>query len=232
MPVIQECLPAKHVLICLPTYDGTNAVETTAGLIGGCIGLLQAEIKFSFAYTKGTYIDNSRNWLATKFMKSQATDLIFIDSDVGFSYEAMVRVAKARRPFIGGVYPKKNDERKWPVKFKEDKVEADPDGFLSPDLLPTGFLRLNRAVFETMDHEDYYDQDDDLILGYFKAGPKDRQWGGEDGDFCARWLALGGQIHLIPDLTFTHTGNKTWSGNFAIEHASIYGSHSIRAEPE
>ena len=40
------------------------------------------------------------------------------------------------------------------------------------------------------------------------------KWTTEDYAFCDRWREIGGQLWVYPDIEFTHTGNKSFTGNF------------------
>jgi hypothetical protein len=52
-------------------------------------------------------------------------------------------------------------------------------------------------------------------VSYFEGGIVDGVRLGEDRMFCRRWRDIGGEIHLLPNCTMTHTGPFTFTGNFA-----------------
>jgi hypothetical protein len=180
--------------------------------------LYQHEIKVDFYYVKrNPYLDDTRNILSTVFLESSATDMLFVDDDVGSSPESVLYIAQAKRPFVAGVYPAKTEDGSimWPIGFKSDEVHMDEDGFIdNPIVVPTGFLKLNRSVFEALDHQDYRNRSDKIWKGFFKCGPRDGYYMGEDPDLCARWLALGGKIFILPNLHFLHVGDNVWQGNY------------------
>ncbi len=206
-------------MIATPTHTSQNAIATTASLVNACVRLDRMNVKVAFTYVEGeAYIDNARNWFVTQFLASKATDILFLDYDVGFDVDGFLRVVMSRRPFTCGVYPLKTEEESYPVCFDGENVEVDAEGFVHPLVVPNGFWRLNRSVFEVMDHEDYEygpPGQESRHLGYFRHGPRAGRFIGEDADFCRRWLAVGGEISMVPDVEFTHTGTKTWRGNWA-----------------
>ncbi|MGH6737589.1 MAG: hypothetical protein ACREDY_00895 [Bradyrhizobium sp.] len=203
--------------IAVPSYSGDITAFTALSLIMATAALSEVGIKWSVAIQPGVpYLDHARNMLVTKFLENtEATDLLFIDADVAFAPQSAVMIAQATRPFIAGIYPKKMDEPKWPVAFDADRLWSDEDGNLEASMVPTGFLRLNRSVFDAMPSEEYCDDNGDRWIKHFRCGAWGGKYNGEDPDFCARWRGIGGKIHIIPNLTFSHTGKKSWEGNWA-----------------
>ncbi len=218
--VIQECDPASYLLVAIPTFTGQVEVETAQSLMAGCVRLTKLGVRIALTYITGVSLQHARNYMATQFLESPATDMLLVDSDVGFEPDAMVRVVLARRPFVAGVYPLKVDGDHWPICFGPDAgvVAAAADGLVEVPSVPGGFLRLNRAVFEVLD----YDEATHTTLGseiplrwYFRDRLHDGVPTDSDVDLCRRWRALGGRVHMIPDLTFQHVGRKVWTGNWA-----------------
>ena len=160
------------------------------------------------------YLDHTRNMLATRFMESEATDLLFVDADVGFAPETILQIAAARRPLVAGIYPKKSDRTGFPVTFSADELWSDEEGLIEAASAPTGFMRINRSVFEAMPAEEYRDQDDRAWRRWFRCDFHDGTYWGEDTQFCQDYRALGGKLFILPDLTFAHSGLKSWKGNW------------------
>lgn len=52
-------------------------------------------------------------------------------------------------------------------------------------------------------------------LGLAQGAVPNAQFWGEDYWFCMRWKEQGGEIWVDPDITFTHTGSKQYSGRLA-----------------
>lgn len=218
--MIERCDPVKHLYIGIPAYDGKVTAETARGLVGAtivCCNFLKIELSVRIE-PGDPYLDHVRNKLVTAFLETDATDLLFIDADVGFEPRAIAQICRTTRPFVGGIYPKKMNGPKpvWPADFTASELQTDADGLVEAAMLPTGFLRLNRAVFDIMPAE-WYQFGEVGTRGFFQshvgAGGN-----GEDVDFCHRWRELGGKIHLIPNLTFEHVGLNRWPANWAECH--------------
>ena len=216
-----ECEPAKRLAILVPAYRGWVSVETSRGLNGVELALYKEGILVDFHYLKkNPYLAHARNVLSTIFMQTPATDALWVDDDVGTMPQSFVKIAKARRPFIAGIYPMQTDDGvslQWPMRLETNEVHFDDDGFIdNAKIVPTGFLRLNRSVFETLDYQEYRDGTlVDVWREYFRSGVRGGFLYGEDPDLCLRWKKAGGLIHVIPDITFTHTGDHVWTGNLA-----------------
>jgi hypothetical protein len=213
--VIERCTPARHLWIAVPCYSGEVKAETAAALAGATAALTMVGITASIDIGIGCpYLDHARNMLVTKFLRSDATDLLFVDADVAFRAEAAVLIAKQTRPYVAGIYRKKSDNWDWPVSFDSDELRADGDGLVEASMVPTGFLRLNRTVFDHMPCASYTDDAGKLWSGYFHCGVMNGHYGGEDPKFAADWRKLGGRIFIMPELVFSHIGRKAWEGSW------------------
>lgn len=215
MSVPDRCEPVSHLFIAIPSYTGRPTIDMTVALGAACAALTCMKVEVTMqGLPYCPYLDHARNMLATKFMQSRASDLFFWDDDVSPALEAIGRIVAATRPYVGGIYPKKIDPPSWPVAFEQDELYSDADGLVEAAMLPTGFLRLNRLVFETMPHEIYRDDSGNEWMGYFHDGLRLGVYRGEDAGFSQEWRRIGGKCYMIPDLTFGHTGPKTWRGNW------------------
>ena len=206
----ERCEPAKHLLIVIPSYTGKVAIETMASVV--CSQGIDFKVGFQ-SVSRDPYIDRARNALVTHFLtETDATDLLFIDDDLGFPLDAIAKIGHSTRPFVGGVYRTKDEKIHFPVDFLDGPKIRDEDGLLEVSMIPTGFLRLNRGVFDFIQHVVYENQGRKQI-GFFKALMGDGKYVGEDVAFCHEWRGAGGKIFCMPDLTFQHVGLKTYEGN-------------------
>lgn len=212
------CRPAEHLYIAVAAYSGSVSVQTFNSVNLAGVELLNSGVRVTTNFVAGCcYLDHTRNLLARQFLDSDATDLLFVDADVGFEGHAPAAIAMQERPLVAGVYPKKIDPLQWPLHFGGAKLTLGSDGLIKAPLLPTGFMRVNRVVFEKMRDSGLAPAYDDAqvgeMWGFFQCTIEDRTYWGEDYNFCRRWAKLGGESYVMPDLAFTHTGLKNWSGN-------------------
>lgn len=216
--MLDSCEPARHLFVAVPAYTGSVSTETAASLGAAVPALNAAGVQTTVKYRNGNcYLDHVRNQLVADFMATDATDLLFVDADVGFLADAALRMCMVRKPVVAGIYPLKADSLRFPVHFEPGTERwSDADGLIECLHAPTGFLRINRTVFEAMPSRVYLDQEDgvDRVLrDHFRCDMRDRYYG-EDVEFCRRWREAGGKVRIIPDLTFAHFGMKSWVGNW------------------
>jgi hypothetical protein len=206
----ERCDPVKHLLIAIPSYSGKLAIETAASIITS----QGIDFRVSFqSVSRDPYVDRARNALVTHFLtETDATDLLFVDDDLGFSLDAIARIGHSTRPFVGGSYRTKEDKIKFPADFLPGPKIRDEEGLIEMAMIPTGFLRLNRAVFDFVPHI-VYEHQDRRQIGYFRNVVGDGKYVGEDVAFCHEWRSAGGKIFCMSDITFYHVGLKTWEGN-------------------
>jgi hypothetical protein len=226
-----RCEPAKNLFIAVPCRDGKPSMETaTAMMDGGLQVLASGRALQSKIVAFDPYIDRCRNELVTDFLDSDATDLLFLDDDVGVQRDGILKIAAVTRPFVGGVYPMKRWHSalpEFPINVPQEEYRLADDGLCElNDVLPTGFLRLNRAIFEHMPYQ-VYEVKGKRQLGFFKtritsdvhvglanAGQAAvGRYVGEDVGFCQEWLKRGGKIWLMPNLHFVHVGWGRWEAN-------------------
>lgn len=129
-------------------------------------------VQFSFLFNE-SLITRARNYLVDEFMRSGFTHLMFIDSDIDFDAEDVVKLLAINKPIIGGPYPKKciawenvydavrygfvpNDNRGALADFAGDFVFNGAPGTTQMALnepaevleIGTGFMLTRREVFE------------------------------------------------------------------------------------
>jgi predicted O-methyltransferase YrrM len=176
-------------------------------------------------------LPTARNTLVAMFLNDpQATDLFFVDADVGFEPTAVLRVLERPEGIVAGIYPLKRDAGGYPVKPKTiDDVPIGRAGLVEADFLPAGFMRIKRICFDSLmaayPELRYADSVVEVLnlppgittmFDFFHMGidAKTQRWTTEDYAFCQRWRDIGGQLWILPDINFEHVGPKAYSGNY------------------
>lgn len=163
-----------HIFIATPMYGGqctglyTQSLLTTTGV------MRDAGHTMSFTcMLNESLIQRARNALAKKFLQSEATHLMFIDSDIRFDPRQIPPMIDADVDVICGIYPKK--EINWqtveqavkdgvPVdqlKWRTGSLVVNLVGYSSSVTVPidkpveiwnggTGFMLIKREVLEGM----------------------------------------------------------------------------------
>ena len=185
------------------------------------------KVEFEYMERSGdSYVWRARNMLADAFMRSDCSHLFFIDSDHGWSLEAIMRVLKADVEIVGATYPMKNGWDQYAGTVYTDQYgnpEVDKEtGLIRAHSVPTGFMKISRSVFEKMKKEMpgnwYFDTDENGITrkfwDYFGHVTNHHVKLGEDISFCRRWEMIGGELWIEPRCDIQHCGQKIWEGNF------------------
>lgn len=187
-------------------------------------------------------VHRARNISVARFMmRTQAEYFMFVDADIRFEPEAVVRLITSGHDVSCAVYPKKvimwdqaehavktNDTRSLDklaaslvMNFKNNNTQI-VDGFAEVLDGPTGFLMIRRSVFERMFKQypelncknDHQNRDFDDYCAVFDCmiDPENRRYLSEDYAFCRRWQQMGGQIYADVTTTLGHVGNLRFPG--------------------
>ena len=109
------------VVFATPCFSGQVAQEFCMSL-AQAVGLLVAnDIRVNCIVQTGLqFVDVARNIIVKRFLESHpdATDLFFIDDDVGFDPSKALEFVMRPQPVVAGVYPMKvpfGAPPQWPV---------------------------------------------------------------------------------------------------------------------
>lgn len=216
------------VLFACPALSHQVHLDHLSSFVGTHDMLIGYGIQHQVSYVGGVaFIDHARNILAYRFLHEfpYATDLFFLDDDIGWPPEAVVRMLDRDVDIVAGVYPFKQDEEGYPASILADEKTTMPlerNGLIRASHVPGGFLRIRRAALERMaeDQPTYpfrqADGKTSMIANIFRTGydAKSGERVGEDVDFCWRWSEMGGELWIEPNINFTHVGRKRYLGNF------------------
>ena len=216
------------VVIAIPTHSGDIRSECFLSILSTLRLLFKLDISYEVFVISGCpYLPIARSTLVAMFMKTDGTDLFFIDADVGFDPIGFINILKRPEMVVAGIYPLKQSEIRFPVEVKtKDGIPIGRDGLIEAQLLPTGFMRIKRIVFEEMEKaypelkytSNYVHVDNSEITeayDFFNMGIEDgRKWTTEDYAFCNRWTKIGGQLWVYPDIDFSHIGANQFKGNY------------------
>lgn len=174
MPKIEiaiEELRKRKLFVATPMYGG----NCTGPYMKACLDLnttcikYGVEVQFYFLFNE-SLITRARNYLADEFLRSSATHLLFIDSDIDFNPMDVLALLALDKDIIGGPYPKKTiawEKIHDAVKLNVVKNPLDLDKFVGDYVfnvapgtkeislhepasvleLGTGFMMVKRDVF-------------------------------------------------------------------------------------
>jgi hypothetical protein len=193
------------------------------------------EVKVDFIYNE-SLITTGRNQNAYNFLNSDYTHLLFIDSDIEFEADDVIKMLEVDKDIIGGIYGRK--EIRW------DKIEKCVKSGKSVDCLKyntseiplhnlntfgindtykinepfevkgiaTGMMLIKRCVFEKMKEaflNRYYmiPNNDMKIHCFFHCDIEGGSYLSEDYYFCHKWRELGGKVYAALWTRTVHYGN-------------------------
>ena len=206
-----------EVFIATPTYDEWVAMEYSQSMSATAFYMACNKVGFSVNIAPGNpFLDMSRNNLVEAFLASEATDLLFIDADVGWEAEKVMRVLSHPQEIVGGLVPKRDSrvpvdgDNVYHMNAVTGEMTQGAGGYLwAAKEIPTAFLRIKRSAFDRLRARGVGTE----LLPWFKIGYRKGEFG-EDIYFCRRWEETGEKMWIDPDLTFTHRGGRVWKGNF------------------
>lgn len=175
------------------------------------------------------YISGARASMLKQALNAKSDIIVFIDDDVSWEGDALLRLVQTPDDVVGGTYRCKEDELNYMGRILQDKdgfpTSIREDGCIECSCLPAGFLKITKeAVFKFMRGypELCYGPPWDYAVDLFNHGAHQGLWWGEDYAFCRRWRDIGGKVWLIPDLNIHHNAwpedgkadYKVYEGNF------------------
>jgi hypothetical protein len=213
-----------YVFVAVPAYTGTIHCQTAQCLMDEYAEAAHRGWRYNAVFHIGnSLITRARNSLLAQFLTTDATDLMFVDSDLAWERGALCRLVARAESMVCGLYPKRTEPLEWPLLLREDKnltVDAQ-SGLLEIAGAPGGFMRIKRAAVEALvkaHPELEYDEPfapKGTAHALFDFARHGRSYISEDYVFCARYRAIGGQIWADPRIGFEHIGQKGMRGRFA-----------------
>jgi predicted O-methyltransferase YrrM len=212
----------KHVVIAIPAYSGTIHLPTFRSLLGDITTLLKRGDEISIIDECGSaYIDDTRAYILADFLKTEGTDMVYVDHDLVWEAGALVKIVDAPVDMCATVYRKRSDKVEYPVRLHPDKGElwSDPEtGLLEVAGVGFGLVKCSRAMLERM-VEAYSElkiamPDGDTICAVFEPIRIGNLRLHEDFAFCERFRQIGGQVWVDPEILTAHIGSKPFVGHW------------------
>jgi hypothetical protein len=231
------------LFLSTPCYGGQCLEKYATSVIKLQIELIKHGIQLMLDTTENeSLVHRARNVAVGRFMqKTDADVFMFIDADVEFTPDAVVRLVNSPHDVSVAVYPKKVvmwDQVKTAVENGDERNMAMlssslvanigaakrsvENGFVELLDGPTGFMAIKRHVFEKLEEKfpelvcknDHQNRDFDEYCAVFDCmiDPDSRRYLSEDYAFCRRWQQAGGRIFCDINTTLGHVGNLPFTG--------------------
>ena len=234
-----------HLVIGTPMYGGMCTSEYTQSLLNLSESANKSDVKLTTIFLGNeSLIQRGRNTIAHHFMElPDATHLLFIDADMKFRTEDVVRMIKADKSFIVGPVALKGynwDEIRQAALNGEEDINR-TGGIFNINKLPgidmvdenepfeiehggNAFMMLRRDVFETLKpHTPIYTNggrslpDGVEIYDYFRVeiNKDTNHLLSEDYFLCHSYRQLGGKVWCAPWVETGHFGSHHFNGKYS-----------------
>lgn len=212
----------RHVVIAIPAYAGTIHLGTMRPVVHDLMQLMRRGDTVSVEDECGnTDISDARARMVAKFLAGPGTDLVFVDADVCWEANGLLKLVDYPVEFVAGIYPQRIDPLTYALRYIEDRPEIWGDkktGLIEVAGVSAGFMRCSRTMLEKMTAaypELEHAREDRAYWGLFD--PYRTHEGkvklGEDYSFCQRWRDIGGNVWADPSIKMGHIGLKTFAGS-------------------
>ena len=234
----------KKLFLSTPCYGGICLEIFATSILKLQIECMKNQIQLFIDTTENeSLVHRARNVSVGRFMqKSDAEYFMFIDADIHFEAESVIRLINSGHDISVACYPKKcvmwdqganaiksGDHRNLQlltsslvVNIGAQKREVE-NGFIQVLDGPTGFMVIKREVFEKMKERfpelycvnDHQNRDFDNYYAFFDCmiDPVSKRYLSEDYAFCRRWQQMGGKIYADVGTTLGHVGNLPFNGS-------------------
>lgn len=168
-----------------------------------------------------TYISHARANLLRKALDDNADVIVFIDHDMSWEPDDLVKLITHPAQVVAGTYRYKRDPEEYMGAIYSNE-QGTPllleDGTISAQYVPAGFLKVTKKAVQAFARaypELLYGDATRPHIDLFNHGAIDFVWHGEDYAFAKRWRDMGNDFPILPDLNLTHhTKDKAYPGNF------------------
>ena len=223
-------LEGRSVFIGIPTYDGKLSIKLAYTLAALMPVALKHGITIKLGHVSGcSIITMARNMLVDQFLKSDCTELLFIDADVIAQPEDILRLVaqSGDKDVTAGMYPRRAKDRKFFLDFylnEENDLEFD-GAMMRANRVGTGFMLIKREVFEALKPRvPTYTNDMILIVDknpqkkiiheFFATSinEEDNRLLSEDYHFCKIAREAGFKVWAAPWVELGHVGTYIFEG--------------------
>jgi len=228
----------SSICIAMPCYDSVK-INTMLSIFQLIQLLGKGGVEVGINTMKSPLIHQARNYLTAVFLTTEYSHLLFIDADVEFAPEAVLRMMMAKKDIICTPYRAKNPDlnnHTYTVKFPDPKiVPILPGGLVEIEAGPTGLMLIDRKVFEKIiknrpdlkikNRVNPGIKEDEKSHGFyhlfFDFAFEDGYTIGEDLSFCKLARKEGFKLYANIDSMTAHRGEYAWTGKFGDSLKSI-----------
>lgn len=204
---LKEKLRPK-VAILIPS-DGEIKAWTAMSLASLCAFSALRGVSLALIEEQASMVTRARNHLAWNAVRQGADWLLFIDSDMTFPPDAMLRLVNHDKDIVGATYCKRVPPYEMLGRFKEDAKPT--DALVEADALPAGFLLIRANAISGLPMPWFFESNDESAV-------REENPAGlisEDINFCVKAKAHG--LSIFCDLSLSYEVGHIGSRIFTID---------------
>jgi hypothetical protein len=208
------------VVVCTPTI--TRPYDAYLAALEASAPVLEAAgwEHFTVFEIGSPYISNARATLLRKALDIEPDAIVFLDHDLSWRPRDLLTLIETPGDVVGGSYRMRKPDVEYMVGFivdAEGRPKVRADGCIAASWAPGGFLKITTKCVDR-----FMEAYPELACGpryhpsvdLFNHGADGRVWYGEDIMFSKRWIACGGEIWIVPDLSIDHhSATEVYAGN-------------------
>lgn len=218
-------ISGRSLFIAIPAYDGKVSIKLAYTIAQLMPAALRAGVSVKLGHVSGcSIITMARNMLVDQFLKTDCTDLLFIDADVIAEPDHILRLMaqSGDKDVTAGAYPRRRKDKMFFMDLHfDEKGDLEFEGsMMRVNRVGTGFMLVRRNVIEALAEraEKYLGQDGvGQIANVFEFKLKDGMFVGEDYSFCDAARALGYKVWLDVEISLPHVGTEEFTSDFREE---------------
>jgi hypothetical protein len=232
------------IFIAAPYSRGFEG-GSTVSLAGAVADLSMQRFGTEVVGCAAASIATQRDFLCDRFLKTNHTHILFVDSDMLFPKHLARRLLSFELPFVGTIYTKREidlakviaaakagkpnpEAHGYTYNYKalpEGKLSTTKDGLCRIAAIGFGFVLIRRDCLEKMKpnapvyYSGFASAD---VSGFFQLIMKENKLVHEDYSFCQRWREVGGEVIAYADADIKHIG--TFNFGVPFSHAARAGA--------
>lgn len=219
-------LGGRKLFIGLPAYDFKVSLKLAISLAKLAQAAPQYGIELQIGSICGcSVVSRARNLIAQDLIESDCDSLLFIDSDINFEPDDVLRLMAWSKPgydIVAGVPRTRSEDKVYIATLDHDadgNVTMNGHGLVRAKRVATAFMLIRREVITSMQdaHPDwkYYDKRTDrTVPALFDFKLTEEGYIGEDFLFCDRARELGFSVWIDPAIKLGHMGVQEYMGDF------------------
>lgn len=218
-------LAGKKLMIGLPAYDHKVGVKMAISLMKLGQMVMEHGINIQVNSVCGcSVVSRARNVIADQFLKSDCDHLLFIDADMTFNPEDVLRLLawNQNKGIVAGAYEARKEGKIYILTLdsKNNAVVMDNMGLVKAKRVATGFMMIQRQVFTQLAklHPEWLHKDNadptKTLHSFFDFLSTPEGYVGEDFLFCQRAIDAGFEIWIDPTIKLGHMGVHEYISDF------------------